>query len=289
MNTRFSIYYGYFVQSEELMWEDYVERAHRAGADGIELSALALQEVVPERRKKIACMARERELAITFATALKADGDISSPNPIARRNGVEELKRQILLAEEMGGSHICGIIYGLSKNMPQGIAFNRGTHLQNALEPLYEAGTFAYDHGIQLCVEIVNRFETPLLNTVEEGVAFVTQIGNKGVRLHLDTFHMNIEEDDICKAIRRAKGWVSHLHFSENNRKLPGGGHLPWRQILLALQEIDYNGGIAIESLARPFGNFSDRLNIWRDYVHTGIDEDLKESLRFLRGLSSLL
>lgn len=289
MNIKLGVYYGYFAQSEPLPWEEFLERAHKAGADGIELSALLMQDVPKNRRDRIKGLIKEYGMFLTFATALKPDGDVSSDDPKERERGLKELKKQVLLAEEMGAERICGIIYGLGKNMPQGIAFSREHYLENAAKVLKTAGDFAYNHGTMLAVEAVNRFESPLLNTVKEGINFVTGIDSKGVGLHIDTFHMSIEEDDICAAIRTAKNHICHVHFSENNRKVPGGARLPWSEILRSFHEIEYCGRIVIESLAKPYGSFSDRLNIWRDLTSTGIDEDLRNSIRFLKGQANLI
>lgn len=98
---------------------------------------------------------------------------------------------------------------------------------------------FAADLGIHLCLEVPNRFENYILNTAEEGVAYVQEVDKENVKVMLDTFHMNIEDESIAGAIRTAGPLLGHFHTGECNRKVPGQGRIPWREIGKALRAYD--------------------------------------------------
>jgi D-psicose/D-tagatose/L-ribulose 3-epimerase len=141
--------------------------------------------------------------------------------------------------------------------------------------------------GIDLCLEVVNRFETFILNTSEEAVRYCNDVGSKRVKILLDTFHMNIEEDNIGDAIRLAGSYIGHLHVGEGNRKVPGKGHLPWGEIGKALRDIHYKNGVVMEPFVLEGGQVGRDIKVWRDLSSNAsperMDKDIKESLEFLK------
>ena len=122
----------------------------------------------------------------------------------------------------------------------------------------------AEDLGVNLGIEVVNRFESSSANTCEEGLRIAEFVNSPFVGVHLDTFHMNIEEADIGSAIRLAGQSLIHFHACENNRALPGQAHIDWIEVFAALNTIGYSGPIVMESLPGPYGSLPERLNIWR-------------------------
>src|SRR5262249_54528988 len=90
-----------------------------------------------------------------------------------------------------------------------------------AVEGVREAIKTAEDCGVFFCIEVVNRFEHFLMNAAAEGIAFVERVGSPNAKVHLDTFHLNIEEDSIGGAIREAGSRLGHLHLGEPNRRPP--------------------------------------------------------------------
>ena len=289
MENRIGVYYGYFVDTEDLLWEDYARRAKEAGAGCIEMSALTVSALPEERQRRIAALVRDLDMELTFADALPPGCDFCSEDPRERENASEHLLSHLGLAERMGVKKIGGILQTRGKVFPAGIAFSREEKLKYAVDPLRRVGCRAADMGITLGIEMVNRFECPLLNPAEEGLRFLRAVDSAGVRLHLDTFHMNIEEADPAEAVRRAGNALCHIHFAENDRQLPGNGHIDLATILRALNDIGYRGTIVIEAITRPYGSFSDRLNIWRDTVKESVDEDLKASIAHLKDLMAAI
>ena len=110
----------------------------------------------------------------------------------------------------------------------------------------------------------------------------VQAIGHPSIGVHLDTFHMNIEEADSGKAIELAGDRLIHFHVCENNRALPGQGQVPWKKIFAALKKIGYKGRIVIESLPGPYGTVASLLNIWRK-LSEDVDGELKASIAMIR------
>jgi D-psicose/D-tagatose/L-ribulose 3-epimerase len=155
------------------------------------------------------------------------------------------------------------------------------------LEGISSLADLAGDLGIDLCLEVLNRFENHVLNTAEEGVAFVREVGKPNVKVMLDTFHMNIEEDSFGKAIRTAGPLLGHFHTGENNRRVPGKGRLPWREIGTALSEIGYGGAVVMEPFVKMGGGVGSDIKVWRDLSDDAdeaqMDEAARQGLMFSR------
>jgi D-psicose/D-tagatose/L-ribulose 3-epimerase len=136
-------------------------------------------------------------------------------------------------------------------------------------------------------MEVLNRFEGYLLNTCEEALDFVTKVDRKNVKIMLDTFHMNIEEDNMAAAIRRAGKDLCHLHLGEQNRRVPGKGSLPWTEIGQALRDIDYQGAAVMEPFVMQGGTIGSEIKVWRDLVEDPteekLDRDAKGAVEFVR------
>jgi len=110
----------------------------------------------------------------------------------------------------------------------------------------------AADRGLVLAVEPINRYETNLINTAEEAMRFSDQIKYDNVKMLVDTFHMNIEERDICGAILRASGRIAHVHLADSNRLAPGLGHIDFVGIIDSLRRIGYRGYLSAEVMPKP-------------------------------------
>ena len=103
-----------------------------------------------------------------------------------------------------------------------------------------------------LGLEVINRYESDVINTVEEGLELLELVGSPWLQLHLDTYHMNIEESDIKKSIQSAKGKICHVHVADNDRWFVGHGHYDFAETLGALKEIGYTGAVSVESFGFP-------------------------------------
>jgi D-psicose/D-tagatose/L-ribulose 3-epimerase len=133
---------------------------------------------------------------------------------------------------------------------------------------------------------VVNRFEQYLINTCSEAIDYLNQVGSEHCKILLDSFHMNIEEDNIYNAVINAGDKLGHVHIGETNRKAPGAGHFPWDDLMKGLKDINYQGSIVMEPFLIPGGEVGRDVKIYRD-LSLGIDMDkeAKRALNFIRGI----
>jgi D-psicose/D-tagatose/L-ribulose 3-epimerase len=147
---------------------------------------------------------------------------------------------------------------------------------------LKELAQYAEAKGVQICVEPLNRFETDFLNTCEQGLKLVKAVKSPAVRLHLDTFHMNIEEKDQAAAILAAGAHLGHFHACGSDRGTPGNDHIDWKPIVAALKKIKYSGDVVIESFTTDVKVIARAAAIWRKMEPTR-DEIATKGLANLR------
>jgi len=151
-----------------------------------------------------------------------------------------------------------------------------------AIDSLQIAGEYAEDKKIILTIEPINRYEVGLVNSIEDALKIAKKVNNHFVRIMGDTFHMQIEEGDgIANAIRRAgKYWLRHLHAADNTREAPGKGTMNWREIIRALYDIEYGGGISLEPLPKGASPYEAREGV---IPRKKLDADLKYALNYLK------
>jgi D-psicose/D-tagatose/L-ribulose 3-epimerase len=131
-------------------------------------------------------------------------------------------------------------------------------------------------------MEPLNRFETDMMNVVSQGLQFIDETGMENVGLHLDSFHMHLEEKNSAQAIRQAGSSVFHFHACENDRGVPGTGQVWWTEIAQALREIDYQGPVVIESFTNQVKEIARSVCIWRE-IAPSQDAIAEQGLRFLK------
>lgn len=141
---------------------------------------------------------------------------------------------------------------------------------------------YAAERGMTVCFEPLNRFETDFMNTVEQGLKLIADAGNPALKLHLDTFHANIEEKHQAKAILRAGKHLGHIHACGADRGTPGNDHIDWKSIAAALKTVKYDGDIALESVTLDVPGIARSAAIWRRMEPTR-DEIAVKGLKFLK------
>ncbi len=141
---------------------------------------------------------------------------------------------------------------------------------------------YAEDRGRQICLEPPNRFETDFINTCDRALKMVNEVHSPALKLHLDTFHMNIEEKDQAAAIRKAGKLLGHFHACGSDRGTPGNDHIDWPSIAKALKDIHYEGDVVIESFTTDVKVIARAAAIWRRIEPTR-NEIAVKGLKFLR------
>lgn len=245
-----------------------VNKTAELGFDIIEISA-------PDPKAlDIAFTARQLDKAgirANLSLGLDAESDISSGDPARVRAGEARLRDVIAAAGDLGASHVCGILYSAFQKYAEP---PRAAGIAGAVEVLSRVGEEAARHGITLGLEVVNRYETNVLNTAVQGVELCRMIGLPNVRIHLDSYHMNIEEADMELAIVDAGEHLGYFHIGESNRGYLGAGSVDFPRIFNGLARIDYSGPIVFESFSstvvgQPLCGI---LGIWRNLWDDGED-----------------
>ncbi|NLJ86013.1 MAG: sugar phosphate isomerase/epimerase [Firmicutes bacterium] len=256
-------------------------RASRLGFDGIELvgepklyQASEVNKLMQEHGLKV--------LSICGMHPGPEAGDLrllSHPDASERQKAIDYVKSCVDLAKETGARSV--LVVPSLVGQPE-VLTSKEVDIQFAIESLQVAGEYAKTQQIILTIEPINRYEVGLVNSIDDAIEMAKAIDNEYVRIMGDTFHMQIEEaDGIPNAIRRAGGyWFQHLHVADNTRQAPGMGDLPWREIIRALHDINYQGGISCEPLPKGKAPYDARDgNIPKEQL----DGDLKLGLEYLR------
>lgn len=285
MTNSLGIHYGSFVKT----WmEDQKPLIAKVRGLGFDLFEFGAPWLVQQSDAVIAAFRREaRECGVELAVSLGLSEaqDIGSPDAAVRKAGLDFLTD---IARAMGkvGAVLCsGIVHG-AWNGRLGSYDEKAVHWENSVRTMREAcGVFA-DEGVIFNVEVVNRFENFLVNDCAEAMRYLDDVGSGQLGIHLDTFHMNIEEDSMVSPVVLAGERLRHFHIGENNRKLPGMGNLPWKEIFAALKAVSYAGPIAMEPFVHPGGEVGSAVSLYRDIMSLDhYEEDIRRSVDFVRTL----
>jgi D-psicose/D-tagatose/L-ribulose 3-epimerase len=254
---------------------DLIDRVKGIGLDFIELPLIVLEtfdtKAVSERLK-------EAELGAVTSTVLMENTDITSDDANVRQNGVKYLKDCVKATHDVGAKSFTGVIY--SQHVKNVNKRPTDQTWQYSAECLKEVAKFAKSLGVSIGLEPVNRYETYLVNTCEQALRLKDMIDEDNVKIHLDTYHMNIEEKSFYDATKMAGKDLIHYHLCENDRGIPGTGLVDWDDIFRALSEIEYKGYAALESFVDATDNMSTW--VWRQLAPSG-DLLLKQGSEFIR------
>ena len=241
-------------QEQLLPGTDLIQKyalATALGYDAIELRGrgdLDLARRLPELR-------RARAAGVVMPTVcVEMDHFIGDFDPERSRDAVRNLRSQLSVIAELGGvGAVTPAAWGMfSRRLPpfeppRSPAGDR----QVLVDALGELGEHARAEGVTLFLEPLNRYEDHMVNRLDDAVVFCASVGLPSVRVVADTFHMNIEEDDVHRALRAAAPYLGHVQVSDSNRYQPGAGHLDWPGLVRTLLEIDYRGWLALECRLR--------------------------------------
>lgn len=253
------------------------EKARQAGFGGVEISLVAgcMPEVDRYRR-----LLADHGLGVACSTGLTPLLDVSSPDPEIRRAGIGHLIDALEIAAALGSPVLGGVTYAPWLHFPDDAELE--PYLARSATSLAEVGRVAGGVGVDLCLEILNRFETFMLNTVEQGLAFLDLVDHQSVRLELDTFHMNIEEDDVGRAIRLAGDRLGHFQCAANNRRGPQHGRTDWDEVKKALDDVAYHGWVVFETFPKPGVEVGRTTFTWRPLADDA-DAEARDAATLIR------
>ena len=202
----------------------------------------------------------------------------ASVNP---EGAIEHLKTAIDTTADMGCEALSGVTYG-GIGQRSGAPPTAQEH-DNVARALEAAARHAASRGILLGIEPVNRYETHLINTAAQGAEMIERVGAGNMFLHLDTYHMNIEEKGAGNGILAGREHLKYIHLSESDRGTPGQGTCDWDEIHATLAAIGFDGGLAMESFVNMPPEIGYGLAVWRP-VARDFEEVMDNGLPFLRG-----
>lgn len=266
------------------IWAETFDRSHEHllpaikahGFDGIEVPLFRPSEFVA---RDVRQMCRAHGLECTVVSVLVDGLSLIGEEADLRRRTQIHLRESIRATAEAGARVLAGPLY-----CPLGVPGHRRRpdEWQRAVEGYQSLGDTLVEHGVTLAIEPLNRFETFFLNTAADAAALCDAVGHPSVGVLYDTFHANIEEKDIAAGLRRVAPHLKHLHMCENDRGIPGSGHVEWVPVFQAILDAGYDGWCTIESFGFSLGNLSAAASIWRDIEATP-ESIAFEGLKFLK------
>ncbi|MGI8990386.1 MAG: sugar phosphate isomerase/epimerase family protein [Bryobacteraceae bacterium] len=252
-------------------------RIKAAGFDGVEVPLFRPSEfAVADIRRGLA----ENGLECTICSVLTGGLNMISDDAAVRARTRAHMEDCVKSAAEVGAKIIAGPLYS-----PVGLLPGRRRNADEwnwAVECYRAIGPVLARHDVTIAIEPLNRFETYFLNTAEDAVKLCDEIDHPNVGILFDTFHANIEEKDIAKAYRTVGKHLKHVHACENDRGIPGTGHVEWPAVFQALRDMRYDGWLTIESFGFSLGELSAAASIWRDIAPTP-ESIAFEGVKFLR------
>jgi D-psicose/D-tagatose/L-ribulose 3-epimerase len=256
--------------------EKLVPEAARHGFEVIEIALLAPETIDVEHSRAVLS-----EHGITPTCSLGLPREVTAP--LHPNKAEAYLMRALEVAHALGSGTLSGVTYatiGYTTGRPP--AEQEYANIAKALVPVARR---AAEHGMTLGLEPCNRYETHLVNTAEQAVRLIERIGEPNVTIHLDTYHMNIEEKGFAHGIRAAGRHLRYIHLSESDRGVPGTGTIDWDATFEALAETGFEGDMVIESFITLPPEIARALSVWRP-VADSAEQVLQGGVPFLRDLA---
>ena len=238
-----------------------IQRTAEVGYDFIEAPSLDPSSIdVDFTRRQLEAAG----IGINFSMGLDADTDISSGDAGKVARGKARLLEAVSIARDLNATHVCGILHSAFQKYA---VPTTAAGVAQSVEVLAEVAEVAAKSGVTLGLEVVNRYESNVLNTAAQAVEMCKRTGADNVKVHLDVYHMNIEESDVPTAITETGKYLGYFHTGDSHRGYMGSGTIDLAGVFRALVRMDYQGPITFESFSsRVVGQpLEGILGIWRN------------------------
>lgn len=255
-----------------------ISGAARSGYDYVEIALLDPWKVdIAMTRDLLA----EYGVRAHASLGLSPTTDVTSTDASIIAKGDELLRKATDVLHGLGGTELCGVLYcSLGKYPGPASRENRA----NSVAAMQRLSDYAADKGINVNLEVVNRYETNIINTGIEGLAFLDEVNRPNTFIHLDTYHMNIEEDGMEKSVLAAGDKLGFVHIGESHRGYLGSGNVDFDTFFAALKKINYQGPITFESFSSAVVDpaLSNTLCVWRN-LWSDSDDLASTALSFMK------
>jgi D-psicose/D-tagatose/L-ribulose 3-epimerase len=249
-----------------------VERAvGQTAAAGYDLLEFSLHDMDNLDVDHARGLLEEAGLAVSCSRGLAFDADVSSTDPVVVERGAQLLQASLATAAKLGAKVFTGAPYSALGKYP-GPSTPEGR--ANAIAVVKSLAQEARGLGMGIGLEVINRYETNVINTAADAIRFADAVAEDNVFIHLDTYHMNIEEDDMVRPVHLVGERLGYVHVSENHRGYLGSGHIDFTSFFHALADVGFGGPITYESFSSTVvaEDLSNNLAVWRDMWDDGED-----------------
>lgn len=225
---------------------------------------------------------QETGLTASICVVFGDDKDLTSDDSALYDNCFEHAKACFEITQAFGASFVAGPLYAAVGKARLASDEQRKVEWDRSVTNLRKLAAIANEYQLNIALEPLNRFESDLINTGEQVMRLIHDIGEDCMKVAMDGFHMTIEEQDIYKAIQTVKDKLIHVQVSENHRGIPGTGLTPWSEFAKGLSDINYKGAIIMESFTPENKELAAAVNIWRKLAPSQ-DEFAQNGLEFLK------
>lgn len=284
---KYGTLYSYWSHEWVCDYPAVAKKVRAAGCDILEVGAPHIAAMADAQLAELKAAAEDNGLILTTNIGPSKDQDLASPDPAIRKNGLDFLTGVLRAMDKIGSKSLVGAMYSF---WPCDFKYtDKEAAWDTSIAEMKKLAAVAEDLGIDLCQEVLNRFETYIMTNAAEGVEYCKRVDSPRCKVLLDTFHMNIEEDTFRDAILCAGKYLGHFHIGEANRKVPGKGHIAWKEIGEALREIGFDGCVVMEPFVKEGGQVGADIKVWRDLSDNAdekkLDEDIKGALQFVKSV----
>lgn len=234
-----------------------------AGIDVVEFSIL--NNFSKERAMYLRKKLEENSLEGAACTAIPEDACLFSDNSQTVENAINYLKRCIDFSHIIDSKTLSGVLYS-----PWGkfdTSLKKREKWQESIPAIREVCDYAKQFDVTICFEVLNRFESDFLNTVDEGAEYVELVGKDNLKILADAFHMNIEEENMYQTVKRNISSIGNVHISENNRDFPKETNPRWKELITSLKEVGYEGNITFECCLNCGTEVGNAFSQWQDLL----------------------
>ena len=285
---KYGIYFAYWEKEWDVDYLPYIKKVKELGFDVLEIALGGLKNITKQQMDALKTEVKNQGIILTAGYGPGPNENLGSDDPAVVENAIAFYTDMLKKLEYLDIHKLGGGIYSywpVDYSKP----IDKEGDWARSVKNVKTVGKIAQDCGVDYCLEVLNRFEGYILNTAQEAVRFVKEVDEPAVKVMLDTFHMNIEEDSFTAAIQQAGDLLGHFHVGECNRRVPGKGRMPWLEIGHALRSIGYDQTVVMEPFVLKGGGVGSDIKIWHDLCRdeSRLDEDAANSVAYLRNVFS--